>query len=101
MPTYTAPLTLDELRKHKPQIEAIAAKHGITNIRVFGSVVRGEARPDSDVDLLVHYTRRLPWLGASVRREIAEVIGRPVDMANDACLKERIAPYILREAVPL
>lgn len=94
-------MTLDELRKHKPQIEAIAAKHGITNIRVFGSTVRGDARPDSDIDLLVHYTRRLPWLGVGVRREMTEVLGRPVDMVNDECLHKYIGPYILREAVPL
>ncbi|MDX2094322.1 MAG: nucleotidyltransferase domain-containing protein [Alphaproteobacteria bacterium] len=94
-------MNLDELRRYKPQIEAIAFKHGITNIRVFGSVVRGESRPDSDVDLLVHYTRRLPWAGVGVRREIAQIIGCPVDMANDECLKQQLAPYILREAVPL
>ena len=94
-------MTLDELRRHKPQIEAIAAKHGIINIRVFGSTVRGEARPDSDVDLLVHYTRRLPWGGAAARREMANALHRPVDLANDECLHRYIGPYILREAVPL
>lgn len=94
-------MTLDELRKHKPQIEAIAARHGITNIRVFGSVVRGEARPDSDVDLLVHYTRHLPWAGVGVRREMAEALQRPVDMVDDECLHKYIGPYILKEAVPL
>lgn len=94
-------MNLDELRRFKPQIEAIASKHGIINIRVFGSVVRGEARPDSDVDLLVHYTRRLPWGGVRARREMAEFLQRPVDMVDDECLHEYIGPYILREAVPL
>ena len=94
-------MTLDELRKHKPQIEALAARHGITNIRVFGSVVRGEARADSDVDLLVHYTRPLPWAGVGVRREMTELLQRPVDMVDDECLHKYIGPYIVREAVPL
>ena len=94
-------MNLEELRRYKPQIEAIAAKHGITNIRVFGSVVRGEARADSDVDLLVHFTRRLPWAGVGVRREMAEFLQRQVDMVDDECLHKYIGPYILREAVPL
>ena len=94
-------MTLDELRQYKPQIEAIAAKHGITNIRVFGSTVRGDARPDSDIDLLVHYTRILPWAGVGVRREMTEFLHRPVDMVDDQSLHKYIGPYILREAVPL
>ncbi len=51
-------ITLEELRtKYKPQILELAAKHGVTDIRVFGSVARGEAREDSDIDFLI---KRLP-----------------------------------------
>jgi predicted nucleotidyltransferase len=94
-------MTLDELRKHKPQIEAIAAKHGITNIRVFGSVVRGDARPDSDVDLLADLSRSHGWDFITAKLEIADYLGFPVDMVDDACLDHYMAPHILNEAVPL
>lgn len=94
-------MTLEELRRHKKEIEAIAAKYGVTNIRVFGSVVRGEARPDSDVDLLVHYTKRVPWGGMPFRHEIEDALHRKVDMVDDECLHKYIGPYILKEAVPL
>lgn len=94
-------MTLDELRKYKPQIESIAAKYGVTNIRVFGSTVRGDARPDSDVDFLVHYTRRLPWGGVGVRREMTESLQHSVDIVDDQCLDKYIGPYILKETVPL
>lgn len=46
-------MDLQTLRSRKAEIEALAAEYGISNIRVFGSVARGDARPDSDVDLLV------------------------------------------------
>ena len=43
------------LKAHRDEILAIGSRHGATNVRVFGSVVRGEAEPDSDVDFLVDY----------------------------------------------
>ncbi|CAN5598587.1 hypothetical protein BH24GEM3_BH24GEM3_03060 [soil metagenome] len=46
-------ITLERLREHREEILRLAAEHGVREIRVFGSVVRGEAGPESDVDLLV------------------------------------------------
>lgn len=48
-------LTLEELRTRREEILRIAARHGARNVRVFGSVARGRARPDSDVDFLVEF----------------------------------------------
>lgn len=54
--------TLDVLRGKQADIKSIAAKHGAGNVRVFGSVTRGEARPDSDVDLLIDIVGpTTPW----------------------------------------
>jgi hypothetical protein len=53
-PTKTAP-TLDSLRQHRDDILRLAAKYGASNVRVFGSVARGDATPESDVDLLVTF----------------------------------------------
>jgi uncharacterized protein len=46
-------LMRDELHRQRDVLVAIAARHGVSNLRLFGSVIRGEERPDSDIDLLV------------------------------------------------
>lgn len=51
-PRDTTPPSLEEVRRHRSQIRHIARRHGLADLRVFGSVARGEAAPDSDVDLL-------------------------------------------------
>lgn len=59
-------MTLEELRAQREQIVTLAAQHGASNVRVFGSIVRGEASEDSDIDLLVDqdWTRLSGWGGA-------------------------------------
>jgi predicted nucleotidyltransferase len=94
-------MTLDELRKYKPQIEQIAAKYGITNIRVFGSTVRGDARVDSDVDLLADLSLSHGFDFIRAKREIGEFIGRHIDIVDDSYMDKYIAPYILKEVIPL
>jgi predicted nucleotidyltransferase len=51
------PMTLDELRHRRAEIERIAERHGTRNVRVFGSVARGDSVPGSDVDFLVDFDR--------------------------------------------
>ncbi len=98
-------MTLEELRRHKPQIEAIAAKYGVSNLRVFGSVLRGEVHAHSDLDLLARMPgeeRRYTLFDhVRLKRELAETLNTEVDLVNDRCLHKYIGPYILREAVPL
>lgn len=94
-------MTLEELRKHKSQIEAICAKHGVTNIRVFGSVVRGESHANSDIDLLVDLSASRGWDFVTAKLEIAEILGVSVDMVDDSCVDPYLAPYILSEATVL
>ena len=95
-------MTLDELRtKHKADIERITSQYGIANIRVFGSTVRGDAGPDSDVDLLVTLTQPIGWGYAGCQIELEEALQMKVDLISDRGLSPRIGPYILKEAVPL
>ncbi|MFO0110688.1 MAG: nucleotidyltransferase family protein [Alphaproteobacteria bacterium] len=94
-------MTLDELRKHKLQIEAICAKYGVTNIRVFGSVARGDARPGSDVDLLADLSQSHGWDFISAKLEISDYLGRAVDVVDEQCMDPYIAASIRKEAVPL
>lgn len=85
------------------QILQIAAQHGATNVRVFGSVARGEAHEDSDVDLLVEqdWSRLSAWGGMELVVALEELLGRKVDVATEEELKPRIRSRVLSEVVPL
>jgi predicted nucleotidyltransferase len=80
-------MTLDELRAAKRDtILAIAAKHGVTSIRVFGSFARGEARQDSDLDLLIEAgPRRTPFFPGGLLADLESALGRPVDVFIGSC----------------
>jgi predicted nucleotidyltransferase len=96
-------MNLDELLKaRREEILQIAAKHGASNVRVFGSVARGDARSDSDVDLLVDLAPNRGLLDhAALWLELEALLGCKVDVATEEGLKARIRDRVLREAVPL
>ena len=83
----------------KGEILRIAAKHGARNVRVFGSVARGEARPDSDVDFLVDMEpgRSLLDMGGLLM-DLRELLGVEVDVVTEHGLKARIRERVLKEA---
>jgi predicted nucleotidyltransferase len=96
-------VTIEELIKdRREEILRIAARHGARNVRVFGSVIRGEARPDSDVDFLVDMDpgRTLLDMGGLLM-DLRDVLGREVDVATEHGLKARIRDRIIKEALPL
>lgn len=84
------------------RLARLAAQYGLTNLRVFGSFARGEAQPQSDLDLLVDYVPGQKGL-AYFRfcREAEEFLGRHVDVATEASLHPLIRERVLAEAVPL
>ena len=92
----------DELMKNREEILRIAAKHGAKNVRVFGSVARGEADEDSDIDVLVDLElgRSLFDLGGLLM-DLQDLLGRKVDVVTEKGLRTRIRDRVLREAVPL
>ena len=94
--------TEELLKDRREDILRIAAQHGAHNVRVFGSVARGEARPDSDVDLLVELEagRSLLDLGGLLM-DLQTLLGREVDVVTDKGLRDRIRANVLREAKPL
>lgn len=94
---------IDELlRDQRDEILCRARRHGARSVRVFGSVARGEARPDSDVDLLVEMEegRSLVDLGALVL-DLEALLGRRVDLVEPDGLHWFVRERVLREAVPL
>ncbi len=95
-------MTLAELRRYREQIFEIAHRRGITAIRVFGSVARGEARPSSDVDFLVEVEpgRTIMALGGFLD-EVSELLDRPVHVLTPGGLRGRFASRALAEATPL
>ncbi len=96
-------MEIKELVSQKRQeILDIAAKHGACNIRVFGSVVRGDTNQDSDIDFLIDLGENLsPWFPVRLIRDLENLLGRKVDIVTEKGLKERIRERVLKEAVPL
>ncbi len=91
------------LANERSQIMAIAEKHGAFDVRVFGSVARGEATLESDIDFLIDYdlARITPWFPAGLILDLEALLNRKVDVATIDMLKERIKARVLAEAVPL
>ena len=90
------------LREKRQEILDIAAKHGAYNVRIFGSVARGEADEHSDVDILVELApgRSLFDLGG-VLTDVENLLGCKVDVVTERGLRKRIRERVLQEAVPL
>ena len=80
----------------------VLRQHGITRAGLFGSVVRGEAGPESDVDILVELNARASLLDfIGVKLDLENVLGRPVDLVQYAAIKPALRDRILREEVRL
>ena len=90
------------LRAKREDILRLAAHHGARNIRIFGSVARGDAGPDSDLDVLVDMEpgRSLFDMGGLLT-DLQELLGCHVDVVTEKGLRERIRDRVLKEAVPL
>ena len=96
-------MELNELIKQKrEEILALAAKHGALNVRIFGSVARDEAGPESDVDFLIDLgPNRSPWFPGGLIVDLENLLGCKVDVITEKGLKKRIRDRVLQEAVPL
>lgn len=96
-------MLLDELRAKRDTIIALGGQYGARRIRVFGSVARGEERPDSDVDFLVDFPRgydlfaqRLP-----LTERLADLLKRRVELVPEHELNRHIRDQVMMEAVEL
>ena len=92
----------DLLKEKREEILAIAAKHGAYNVRVFGSVARGEANAESDVDFLVEIEQgRTLFDRIALIQELEELLKRRVDVAKPENLHKYIRNRVLQEAITL
>jgi len=90
------------LKGQRGDILRIAAKHGARNVRVFGSVARGEAGPESDLDLLVELEPDRSLLDhAAMIQELETLLGRRVDIVTERGVYWLLRRRILKEAIPL
>ena len=90
------------LKEKREEILRIAAQHGAINVRVFGSVARGEAGGDSDVDFLVKVgPNPSPWFPAGLIIDLEELLGCKVDVVTEDGIYWLLRRRILKEAVPL
>ena len=90
------------LHEKREDILRVASKRGASNVRVFGSVARGEADSKSGIDLLVDLEpgRSLFDLGGLLV-DLQELLGQKVDIVTERGLRERIREHVLKEAIPL
>ncbi|MGH7249160.1 MAG: nucleotidyltransferase family protein [Pseudomonadota bacterium] len=90
------------LREKRAEIARIATRHGALNLRIFGSVARGDAGPKSDIDLLVDVGPvTTAWFPAGLILDLEEMLGRRVEVVTAQGLRDDLREHILREAVPL
>jgi hypothetical protein len=91
------------LREKRQEILDLAKQHGAFNVRIFGSVVRGEDTPESDIDFLIDYDLHCTssWFPAGLIVDLEELLGRKVDVVTEKGLHWYIRERVLAEAVSL
>ena len=96
-------MQLENIRAHKVGILALGEQYGARHIRVFGSVARGEARTDSDVDFLVEFPQGYDLFGQRLplTAKLADLLQCRVDLIPEHELNRHIREQVLKEAVAL
>jgi predicted nucleotidyltransferase len=90
------------LWEKRDEVRRIAAEHGAHNVRVFGSTARGEAGPESDVDLLIDVgPTTSAWFPAGLILDLEGLLGRRVEVVTERGLNADLRERVLGEAVPL
>jgi len=93
-------MNLQQVRERRREIERLASQHGALNLRIFGSVARGDDGPKSDLDVLVRFEKGRSLLDlVGVQQDLEELLGCKVDVVSEGALGTD--SEIFREAVPL
>jgi len=88
-------MPLEILRRHQAELR----EAGVKSLKLFGSVTRGEARPESDIDILVEFVRPVGLLAfVRLKQRLSDLLGRPVDLVTPGALKSTLREDILNEA---
>jgi hypothetical protein len=90
------------LHGKREDILQLAARYGARRVRIFGSVARGDATPQSDIDFLVSFEPERSLLDLiGFKQEVQELLGRPVDVISEGGISPHLRDRILQEAQPL
>ena len=90
------------LQKYRAEILDLARRHGARNVRVFGSLARGEDNGDSDLDLLVTLEEGRSLLDlVGLKQDLEDLVHRPVDVVTERALSPYLRDRVLSEAIPL
>ena len=90
------------VQSKREQILRLALRHGVTGVRVFGSMARGDAGPESDVDLLVEVGEEpSAWFPGGLVADLEDLLGRRVQIITERGLDTLLRDRVLEEAVPL
>lgn len=95
-------ISKEAIRQKREEIRRIAAEHGAINVRVFGSVARGEERPDSDLDLLIDVgPKTSSWFPAGLILDLEKLLGCRVEVVTEKSLNPLFREQVLREAIKI
>ena len=93
---------VDLVKFRRDEILSVARRHGVTRVRVFGSMARGDATPASDLDLLVDVgPSTSAWFPGGLVAELEALLDRRVQVVTERGLDQLLRDRVLREAVPL
>ena len=93
---------IDLIQNKRDELLYIAKQHGVTTIKLFGSVARAEEMVDSDIDFLVTTGPVVSsWFPAGLVLDLEELFGRPVDIVTESALHPTLREHVLNEAIPL
>ena len=94
-------MKFEELQAKRDEIYVIADKYGVENIRVFGSVARGDAGVNSDVDLLVNLKRNSLFALGGFLADMEDYLAIHVDVVEEEALHPFLQPYVMQEVRPI
>ncbi len=95
-------ITKEDIFKRRGEIIAVAQKYGASDIRIFGSVARGDATEESDLDLVVQFeSGRSLFDHGGLLMDLRELLGMKVDVIDEGALSGRFEQMVRREAIPL
>lgn len=96
-------MKIEYLKEKREEIISIASKHGAYNVRIFGSVARGNSDEKSDIDFLIDYdiNKITPWFPVGLIHDLQDFLGEKVDVVTVNGLKKRIKENVLQEAILL
>lgn len=92
----------EALQSHREAVRQIVLRHRAQNVRVFGSVLRGEDTDNSDLDLLIEPTPETTLMDiGAIRYELRKLLGVPVDVVTPKALPDHIREQVLSDAMPV